>query len=639
MPDAPPDLEDRGEPRPSGREERYRLLFESATGTAIIGLDLEGRVTGWNAGAQRIFGYTEPEIAGQYFGHLFPAEDRASGRPEQTLARVLKEGTTESEHWLVRKGGERFWASGETVAARDDSGRLFGFTKIVRDFSERRLVEEALRDSESRFRTLADSAPVLIWVNGRDGCEFVNRAYLEFVGATLDQVVGDCWAEWIHPDDGESYLNAYKEAEARREVFHEKLRFRRADGEYRWMESIGVPRLTRGGEYLGYVGSTHDIHDMTAAAEALQQADLRKDEFLALLGHELRNPLAPLRSTLEAIRISAWNPETARAAWEIMSRQVQRLQRIVDDLLDISSIGQGKFELRREVVDFRETVRQAVEDSRGAFEGRSHMLSVSLSDDPLLVDGDPTRLEQIVVNLLNNAAKYTNSGGKIDVTLTVDQKDVVLAVRDNGIGIAPELLPRVFDLFTQGDRSSTRDRGGLGIGLSLVQKLVAMHGGKVSVESGGRDKGSTFTVRLPSAMNAVSVRPRSKSEKSVTSDARRLRVLVCDDNADAAASLALLLQLQGHEVVTARDGAEALEIAGAFHPEVALLDIGLPQMDGYELAQRMRAQNSHTKPALIALSGYGLEEDRNRSREAGFDAHLTKPVELEVLQEAIADLS
>jgi two-component system CheB/CheR fusion protein len=267
------------------------------------------------------------------------------------------------------------------------------------------------------------------------------------------------------------------------------------------------------------------------------------------------------------------------------------------------------------------------------------MLSVSLSDDPLLVDGDPTRLEQIVVNLLNNAAKYTNSGGKIDVTLTVDQKDVVLAVRDNGIGIAPELLPRVFDLFTQGDRSSTRDRGGLGIGLSLVQKLVAMHGGKVSVESGGRDKGSTFTVRLPSAMNAVSVRPRSKSEKSVTSDARRLRVLVCDDNADAAASLALLLQLQGHEVVTARDGAEALEIAGAFHPEVALLDIGLPQMDGYELAQRMRAQNSHTKPALIALSGYGLEEDRNRSREAGFDAHLTKPVELEVLQEAIADLS
>jgi signal transduction histidine kinase/ActR/RegA family two-component response regulator len=369
--------------------------------------------------------------------------------------------------------------------------------------------------------------------------------------------------------------------------------------------------------------------------ERLVEADERKDEFLAMLAHELRNPLAPLRNAVHLLQQPVVDRPLIDRTREMMGRQVQQLGRLVDDLLDLSRIARGKMQLRKEWVDLGQVVQRAAEASRPLVESRQHELTVSLPAPPVRLLADPTRLEQILTNLVNNAARYTPERGRIWLTAAKEDDEIVLRVRDTGIGIPPEMLSRIFGLFTQVERAQERAEGGLGIGLSLVKSLTEMHGGKVEAHSAGPGRGSEFVVRCPLPTEETPASVKTPPEEAPATE-RIIRVLLVDDNVDAAESLAMLLRLWGHEVAVAHDGPSALRAAAAHRPEVALLDISLPGMDGYELARRLRPQHGLERTVLVALTGWGQDEDRRRSQEAGFDHHLVKPVDLSDLQELLA---
>jgi len=376
--------------------------------------------------------------------------------------------------------------------------------------------------------------------------------------------------------------------------------------------------------------------ELQRRAEELAEADRRKDEFLAMLGHELRNPLAPIRNALQVMRVLGLADSQLQWARDVIDRQVRQLARLVDDLLDVSRISRGKIPLKLAAVELTEIIERAVESSRPVLEARRHELAVVLPRDKVWLEADATRLAQVLANLLNNAGKYTEQGGQIRLMAERQGEEVVVRVSDNGMGIAPHMLPRVFDLFAQADHTLDRSEGGLGIGLTLVKCLVKLHGGSVEAISAGLGKGSEFVVRLP-VPRAVTGHSVNGTPPAAKAAAPGRRILVVDDNGDAVDSLALLLSLQGHEVRTARDGPAALEVAAVFRPEVVLLDIGLPQMDGYEVANRLRGQVGLKKVLLVAVTGYGQEEDRRRTAEAGFDAHLVKPADPAVLIRLLAD--
>lgn len=382
-----------------------------------------------------------------------------------------------------------------------------------------------------------------------------------------------------------------------------------------------------------------EVAERRRAEEALREAHRRKDAFLAMLAHELRNPLAPIRNALEVLRLAGDDPVRREEARAVMERQLQQAVRLVDDLLDLARIGQGKIELRRDRVPLAAVVQRAVETSRPLLESAGHQLTVCLPAQPVLLDVDPARMAQVLSNLLNNAAKYTEPGGHVWLTAEV-QRDgpqappqLTLRVRDTGVGIPPGVLPLVFELFAQEERSRGRSQGGLGIGLALVRGLVELHGGTVDAASDGPGKGSEFLVHLPLPRQE----PQAKGARGPSPDpavspaSSRKRVLVVDDNRDAAESLALLLRLNGYDVRVAYDGEAALQVARDYLPDVAVLDLGLPRLDGYEVARRIRQEPALAGITLVAASGYGQEEDRRRSGEAGFDLHLIKPVEMEDL--------
>ncbi|HEX4613148.1 MAG TPA: ATP-binding protein [Urbifossiella sp.] len=411
--------------------------------------------------------------------------------------------------------------------------------------------------------------------------------------------------------------------------------FSRPTGERAELLLSAGPLVAAGGDLLGVVATLTDITPLRRAedelrrrAAELETADRRKDEFLAMLAHELRNPLAPIRSSLEILRLTGIDDPVARKSRDVIDRQVGQLTRLVDDLLEVARISSGKIQLRLERVDVAAAVTQAVETARPGVDAKGHHLSVTLPPAPLWVEADPTRLAQVIGNLLNNAAKYTEGGGRIWVTAAREGAEAVVRVRDTGVGIPPDMLGTVFDLFTQADRSIDRAQGGLGIGLALVKRLVAMHGGRVAAASGGPGQGSEFVVRLPAAEAAApgpaGGRAGPDAGPPPAAHAGR-RVLIVDDNADAAESLAALLGLQGHAVRTAADGPTALGAAAEFRPDLVLCDLGLPGMDGYEVVRQLRAVPALAQTRFIALTGYGREADIDRTRSAGFHAHLVKP--------------
>ena len=397
------------------------------------------------------------------------------------------------------------------------------------------------------------------------------------------------------------------------------------------------PVFDESGRLVGAVNVLVDISEQKRTEYLLREADRHKNEFLATLAHELRNPLAPINNALHVIRRSGDSRAMVDEARAMMERQVAHMVRLIDDLLDVSRITLGKIELRKERIDLSAAVEDAIDSVRPTMEASGQKFSAVIPTRPVFVHGDRTRLAQVFINLLNNSAKFSGTGGHIDLTIDRQGSDVVVKVKDDGVGIPPDKLSTIFDMFTQVDRSLDRSNGGLGIGLSLVRGLVEMHGGRVDAHSEGQGRGAEFTVRLPAVVSQRSQKA-SGERAGAAETGSTYRILVVDDYRDSAASLSLMLKLMGHEVQTAYDGAEAVDAASSFRPDVALVDIGLPKLNGYEVCQRIREQDWGRDMVLIALTGWGQDGDKQRSKEAGFNFHLVKPVNVTILENLLAGL-
>jgi PAS domain S-box-containing protein len=496
----------------------------------------------------------------------------------------------------------------------------------------------AAQRNERTYRAIGESLDYGVWTANRDGrTTYISDSFLRLVGCTHTEWAS-AWQRFVHPDDVNGVQGEWAACVRDGRTFDREFRVR---GPHRkWYSILGraVPMRDERGAVCGFAGIHLDIQRLKQVEHELRELDQRKNEFLATLAHELRNPLAPLRNGVEVLRI-ARDPAMAEKARTMMERQLQQMVRLVDDLLDVSRVSRGKIELRRDNVELAAVLRNAIETSQPLMAERGHELVARIPRDKIVVYADMTRLSQVFWNLLNNAAKYTEAGGRIELDLEMGEGSVAITVRDNGIGIPPNMLSRVFDIFTQVDRSLEKAQGGLGIGLSIARRLVEMHGGTIQAHSEGHGRGSTFTVTLPAA-----VVPRSAeipSGAAAPAGIKRLeckRILIADDNADSATTLSIMLEMLGNEVRVAHDGEEAVRAACEFLPDAILLDIGMPKLNGYDACVRLRGMPETASAYMVALTGWGQEEDRNRARAAGFDHHLVKPVEPAMLEKLICEL-
>jgi len=713
-------------------------------------VDHETRYRRVNEVYQRWFGLSQEQVVGRSMRevvgeYVWPS---LAGHVEKALAgeRQDFELQTNDQHAPPR------WVHATYSPHRDATGTVRGFVVHVLDITARKKAEHSLRESEERFRAMADTAPVFIWIadTGRR-CTWVNQQWLDFTGRSLEQEVGDGWAESIHPEDRPKVRAAFYAAFERDAPFEIAYRLRRADGVYRWIVDRGVPRHAEDGAFLGFIGACADVSDAKEAdlalqreraflrqvidaspnlifvkdrlgrfllanralaevygtdsesvigktdadlkasaeqvacfrrddlltmdtrtvihipeeavggqdgelrwfstikvplldedggchkvlgvatditqhkqmEEALLEADRRKDEFLALLAHELRNPLAPISNAVQVLETPGLDPSQAKWCHEVIGRQVAHLKLLVDDLLDVSRISRGVIVLKEELLDLADVLHWAIETCRPLIEARQHSLSTQLPQELVHLKGDRVRLTQVVSNLLNNAAKYTDPGGRIELAVDTEQDRIRISIRDNGRGIDPSALAHLFDVFFQADRTLDSSEGGLGIGLWLAHSLARMHGGDIQAYSAGRGQGTEFVLSLPRASA-----PPPDGEPATPPEAqtgKSLDILIVDDNPDVALSTALLLGLHGHRTRTAHDGETALKLARELPPQLALLDIGLPGMDGLSLARAFRQDPALRSVRLVALTGYGRDVDLTSGKVAGFDRYLTKP--------------
>ncbi|MFA9216005.1 MAG: PAS domain S-box protein [Sphingomonadaceae bacterium] len=563
-----------------------------------------------------------------------PAAEQAAFATIQVRAHVdvplLKRGRFVAG-MTVHIAEQRDWTPQEVSLIEETAERTWATLERVR-------AEASLKESEQRFRLVADAAPVLIWVSGTDqlSCWF-NQPWLAFTGRSMTQEVDNGWADGIHPDDADHCFQVYRAAFTARHPFSREYRLRRHDGTFRWLIDNGAPRFRSSGEFDGYIGSCIDVTEYKIAEASLQEAARQKDEFLATLAHELRNPLAPIRSGLQLIK-KVGVTGTIEQARSIMERQLIQMTRLIDDLLDVSRLTTGKLELHMERLPLQDIISAALETTQPVIEQKEHRLSVILPEHPVCVEGDRVRLAQVLSNLLNNSAKYTHRNGHIRVSLSIDGATAILTVADDGIGIPAPMLATVFGMFTQVDRALEKKSGGLGIGLALVKRLVHMHGGTVTAYSAGEDQGAEFTVRLPIATDTTQQAAPSNAVATMMRPTAPLRILIVDDNEDAADTLGQLLEIMGNEVRTSYDGESGIQAVQAFQPHVLLCDIGMPRMNGYDTARRIRAELYGQNTVLVALTGWNEGKDLQKSAEAGFDHHLVKPVEIGALMELLTDI-
>jgi PAS domain S-box-containing protein len=617
------------------RDERLRLFLENATDYAVIITDAEGRILEWKGGAEQITGWREDEVLGATAEVIFTPEDRAAGAPEEEKRKALEDGRAEDKRWHLKKDGSRFFGDGVMTCLRGPAGELQGFGKVLRDVTGRKRAEEALAWDALLLANVRDS----VVVTDLDGVvTYWNEGATRLFGWTAEEMLGRPYADRF-PGPVRSRIVEEIRSRAGGTDWSGEYEDYRKDGSRIWIDARVSRVSNAAGETIGILGLAHDITDRKRAEEDLREANRRKDEFIALLAHELRNPLAPIRNGLQVMRLAGDDADAVGQARAMMDRQLGHMVRLIDDLLDLSRISQNKMELRRARVLLADIVGDAVETARPVIEAAGHELTVSLPASPLFLDADLTRLAQVLSNLLTNSAKYTERGGQIRLAAERRGDEVVVSVRDTGIGIPADALPRVFDMFSQVDRTIERSSGGLGIGLALVKSLVEMHGGTVTAESDGPGKGSTFTVRLPAPGTIPEPGPSAPPEDDRPAARPRRRILVVDDNRDSARTMARVLALLGNEVHTAHDGLEAVKAAEVFRPEVILMDVGMPHMNGYEAARRIREQPWGRSAVIIALTGWGQEGDRIQSRQAGCDGHLVKPVNLPDLEKLLTGLT
>jgi PAS domain S-box-containing protein len=619
-------------------QERVQHYLDIAE-VILVSLDKNGVIQLINRKGCQVLGYQEQELLGEnWFQLCLPERDRPGVLAY--FSRLIAGESALLEYYenavLTRDGSERLIAW-HNVCLTDARGAISGTLSSGEDITERRRAEDALRESEARYSTLAAAVPAILLTARPDGStDYASQAFYDYSGLPPGAVDDRCWATIIHPDDAECSITRWQEAVTTGQPYNIECRLRRADGVYRWFKGQGIPQRDASGQIVKWFGAAIDIDDQKRAEALLKEADGRKDEFLAMLAHELRNPLAPIRNAVQILRLLG--PAEPRLQWarDVIDRQVEHLTRLVDDLLDVSRITQGKITLHRELVELATIVERALETSRPLLEARKQQLTVTLPPAPIRLEGDLIRLAQVVSNLLNNAAKYTDEGGHIWLTAKQVDGEVILRVRDTGIGIAPEVLPHIFDFFTSINHAPVAAPGSLGIGLMLARRLIELHGGKVEAFSAGPGQGSEFVVQLPlpGEVLAETISTDEQAEQAPPGSCRR--ILVVDDNEDIAESMAMLLRLAGHEVHRVLDGQAALKVARTFQPQVVLLDIRLPGMNGYEVARQLRALAETRHAILIALTGYGQAEDQRRSKEAGFDHHLVKPVDLHRLETLLA---
>jgi PAS domain S-box-containing protein len=611
----------------------WRVVADTSVDYGMAILDLEGRVLTWNACTEKITGVDSTEMAGRSFAALFPADTTPSTSPESLIRSAIEEGRSEYEGWLQRYGATRFWANLVLTPVRSADGRVAGLSLIVRDFDARRQHEERVRRSEERFRILVEQVKdYAIFMLDTDGIIVSwNQGAQRIKGYDAGEIIGEHFSRFYLPEDLERGKPDWELGVARAEGRVEDEGWRvRKDGSTFWANIVITALHNRDGSLRGFAKVTRDM-TQRKRIEALEEAERRTNEFLAMLAHELRNPLAPIRNAVGVLRARGVDDPQVRRIRDVIDRQVTHLARLVDDLLDVSRITTGKITLHRESVDLTEIIPRAADETKSMFEQRRQQLDLHLPPTPIRVQGDRVRLVQVITNLLANAAKFTPEGGYVRLALEARGPSAEFSVRDNGVGIAADLLPRVFDLFIQGDRSLDHSLGGLGIGLTLVKRLVLLHGGNVEARSDGPGRGSTFVVRLPLEDVATHEALAVSSLGSQAAAKRALKVLVVDDNLDSAESMGMLLETWGYTVLTASEGMTALEIAADAKPDVVLLDIGLPGMSGYEVAAQLRTKLGDRRPVLIAMTGYGQPDDRRRTREVGFHHHLIKPVEFDSL--------
>ena len=623
----------------------YEMLL-AALPTPAYACSPEGRLIQYNEHAAALWG-RRPALddpAERFCGShaMFSPDGSPLVREDSWMARALRDGAPYSgeEIIIARPDGSQRTVLCYVTPVRDSRGGLVAATAVLVDITPqaeaRDAARAALRASEANFRAFFDSQAIgVVQVHANGRFIRVNDRYCELTGYSRAELLTMRPFDLDHPDDREADReHVRKVIEDPSGVYETDKRYVRKDGTIGWVHVAANMLRDESGRPTQSAAVAFDISERKYAEQALHDADHAKDEFLATLAHELRNPLAPLKNAAELLR----NP-VAEPAWcrDVIERQVNHLSRLIDDLLDISRIARDKLELRKETVEISDVIRSAVEASRPMIEGCGQTLAVEPLPERIYVNGDLVRLTQVLTNLLTNAAKFSQGAAPIRLRAARDGGEVTISIADSGIGITPEELARVFDRFWQSRRRSARFLGGLGIGLSLVRRLVVLHGGSVEAHSEGRGCGSEFVVRLPISAAPAAVSVTATEPALENAAASRKRVLIVDDNADGADSLGRLLAVLGHETAMEYDGQAALDRVGVFGADVVLLDLGMPGLDGFEICRRLRASDSPHRPRIVAMTGWGREEDRARTAAAGFDAHLVKPVDLAALARLLED--
>ncbi|WP_439627022.1 hybrid sensor histidine kinase/response regulator [Gemmata sp.] len=650
-------------------EERTRALRESehflqrvteVTPGVIHIFDVEERRSVFvNRSVAAVLGYSAAEVQAAGSGAL-PAlmhpDDVPRFEEHLRVVGTLADGAVvDFEHRLRDRAGEWHWFhSRDAVFARNAAGGVRQIIGTSIEITQRKRAEEGVADLNRRLehrvrelQTILEVSPVGIAVAGDPECRTVwanpaLRALLRMPEGS-DPSAGLGAGERppfrvlrqgaeVPPQD----LPMRRSVASGRPVIDEELHVVFADGTTRVLSESSVPLFDAAGTVRGCIGFHTDLTERKRVEAVLQDADRRKDEFLATLAHELRNPLAPMRNAAHVLHVKGPPTQEVRWARDVIDRQIRQMARLIDDLMDVCRINQGKLELKRERVEFAKVVQGAVEASRPLIDQMGHELAATLPTEPVVLEADLTRLAQVFLNLLNNAAKYTERGGRIDLRAERQGSDMVVSVRDTGIGIPADKLPTIFEMFSQVEGALSRSQGGLGIGLCLVRRLVELHGGSVEARSEGVGKGSVFTVRLPIVPDQAPLRGADPVDAMPTS---ALRILVADDNRDAATSLAVLLRMMGNSVHTVFDGEAAVAAAAEFQPDVVLCDIGMPKLNGYEACRQIRAQGFGRNVVLIAVTGWAQHEDRRKSQEAGFDHHMVKPVDPQTLMTMLSGLN
>jgi len=645
-------------------------VLNAATQVLICATDVDGTITLFNSGAEKMLGYKSSEMVGKQTPEVMhlgsEVEERGKDlsrefgreiRGFEVFVAYAKAGKFERREWTyVRKDGRRLTVNLVVTAVRNPGGEITGFLGVAEDISDRKRSEEALRKSEERFDLAVAGSNDGIWDwNVHTNEVYYSPRFKELVGYR-DDVFENTFASWetsLHPDDrGRTLARLHHHLEDR-EPYDVEYRLRTKSGEYRWFRARGQAIWDSSGQAVRMAGSLIDITERKLADAILQrnaaeiehanetlrmaeaearQAVVKRDQFLAMLSHELRNPLSAILNGVNILDHSDADREAVDSARQAIWRQAHHMSRLLDDLLDVARITQGKIRFHKQTLNLNELLREAGKSVQPAIETRRQHFTIIQAREPVLIYGDSTRLLQVVENLLTNASKYTPPNGSIVMELKKENDHCELCVRDSGRGIAPDMLDEIFAMFVQSNNALDRSDGGMGVGLTLVRALVELHHGTVTATSNGLGLGSQFVVRLPLTSHLPA---KSAIQDPMTASVGN-RVLLIEDNPDSRETLQTILRLDGFQVESAEDGQQGLDAIFALRPDVAVIDIGLPKLDGYEVARRVREQFSKSEIRLVALTGYGQEKDRDAVIQAGFDEHLVKPVDVEVLKRVMS---